>query len=100
MFGVDELGLDKVDRAKAAGQKPRNLGNVTPIEGVNWVNMHGPEVDGLDVEVLTRMEMNHRKFLFKNMQKTKSTPGYSKVYLMETAPQLGVRITRVLADAD
>ena len=66
------------------------------MAGVNWVNMTGPEVDGIDVEVLTRMEMNHRKFIWKNMQSTRSTPGYEKVYLMETAPQLGVRITRVL----
>ena len=41
--------------------------------------------------------MNHRKFIWQNMQKTRRTPGYEKVYLMETAPQLGVRITRVLA---
>ena len=58
--------------------------------------MHGPEVDGLDVEVLTRMEMNHRKFIWNNVQKTRHTPGYESVYLVETAPQLGVRITRVL----
>jgi len=30
------------------------------------------------------------------MQKIRRTPGYQQVYLMETAPQLGVRITRVL----
>jgi hypothetical protein len=42
------------------------------------------------------MEMNHRKFIWRNMQKVRRTPGYEKVYLMETAPQLGVRITRVL----
>jgi ribulose 1,5-bisphosphate synthetase/thiazole synthase len=90
--------LDRVDRAKASGApKPRHLGNATPVPGVNWVNMHGPEVDGLDVEVLTRMEMNHRKFIWKNMQKVRATPGYDRVYLMETAPQLGVRITRVLS---
>jgi hypothetical protein len=58
--------------------------------------MHGPEVDGLDVEVLTRMEMNHRKFIWNNLQKTRQTPGYDPLYLVETAPQLGVRITRVL----
>jgi hypothetical protein len=58
--------------------------------------MHGPEVDGLDVETITRMEMNHRKFIWRNMQKVRKTPGYDKVYLVETAPQLGVRITRVL----
>jgi succinate dehydrogenase/fumarate reductase flavoprotein subunit len=52
--------------------------------------------DGLDVATLTRMEMNHRKFIWQNIQKTRQTPGYDRVYLMETAPQLGVRITRVL----
>jgi NADPH-dependent 2,4-dienoyl-CoA reductase/sulfur reductase-like enzyme len=95
---VSRLGnLDRVDRVKAAqGPEPRHLGNATPVPGVRWVNMHGPEVDGLDVEVLTRMEMNHRKFIWNNVQKTRHTPGYEPVYLVETAPQLGVRITRVL----
>ena len=89
--------LDRVDRAKASQvPKPRHLGHPTPVPGVNWVNMSGPEVDGLDVEVLTRMEMNHRKFIWKNMQKLRATPGYDRSYLVETAPQLGVRITRVL----
>ena len=77
-------------------RQPRHLGSATPVPGVNWVNMHGPEVDGLDVEVLTRMEMNHRKFIWRNMQKTRDIPGYEKVYLVETAPQLGVRITRAM----
>ncbi len=95
---VSRIGnLDRVDRKKASqGPTPRHLGLATPVPGVNWVNMHGPEVDGLDVEVLTRMEMNHRKFIWRNMQKVRSSPGYDQVYLMETAPQLGVRITRVL----
>lgn len=95
---VSRIGnLDRVDRARAAAaQAPRNLGSETPVPGVNWVNMHGPEVDGLDVEVLTRLEMNHRKHIWNNTQKIRHTPGYEQVYLVETAPQLGVRITRVL----
>ncbi|MFV1966054.1 MAG: FAD-dependent oxidoreductase [Pirellulaceae bacterium] len=95
---VSRVGnLDRVDPEKAKGvKKPRHLGGVTPVPGVNWVNMHGPEVDGLDVETLTRMEMNHRKFIWKNMQRIRQLPGYEKVYLVETAPQLGVRITRAL----
>ena len=88
--------LDRVDRAKAADAKPKHLGRGTPVPGVNWVNMHGPEVDGLDVETLTKMELQHRKFIWQNMQKNRTLPGYEKVYLVETAPQLGVRITRVL----
>ena len=95
---VSRIGnLDRVDKAKVQeGRKPRRLGAHTPIGGVNWVNLTGPEVDGLDIETLTRMEMNHRKFIWNNMQKTRQMPGYEKIYLMETAPQLGVRITRVL----
>ncbi len=95
---VSRIGnLDRVDAQRATGGiQPRHLGNITPVPGVNWVNMHGPEVDGLDVEVLTRMEMNHRKFIWRNIQRTRSIPGYEKVYLVETAPQLGVRITRAM----
>jgi len=96
---VSRIGnLDRVDKSKVQkdGAKPRRLGARTPVPGVNWVNLTGPEVDGLDVKTLTRMEMNHRKFIWKNMQRTRGLPGYEKVYLMETAPQIGVRITRVL----
>ena len=95
---VSRVGnMDRIDQAKARGvPKPRYLGGHTPIPGVNWANLRGPEVDGLDIETLTKMEMDHRKFIWRNMQKVRKTPGYEKVYLMETAPQLGVRITRVL----
>ncbi len=95
---VSRIGnVDRVDAAKATGSpKPRHLGARTPMPGVNWVNLHGPEVDGLDITTLTRMEMNHRKFIWQNIQRTRGTPGYERVYLVETAPQLGVRITRVL----
>ncbi|NLF69988.1 MAG: FAD-dependent oxidoreductase [Candidatus Anammoximicrobium sp.] len=97
---VSRIGnLDKVDRerAKQNPKPPRGLGSATPIPGVNWVNMLGPETDGLDVSVLTRMEMNHRRFIWESLQKMRQTPGYEKVSLLETGPQLGVRITRALA---
>jgi hypothetical protein len=95
---VSRVGnLDRVDPDKAQGSaRPRHLGVPTPVAGVNWVNLLGPEVDGLDINVLTRLEMNHRRFIWRNVQKTRAAPGYEKVYLVETAPQLGVRITRVL----
>jgi len=95
---VSRIGnLDRVDPEKARqAPKPRHLGSATPAPGVNWVNLTGPEVDGLDIATLTRMEMNHRKFIWNNVQRTRQTPGYEKVYLVETAPQLGVRITRIL----
>ena len=43
---------------------------------------------------LTRLEMNHRRHIWKSVEKLRNTPGYEKVYLVETAPQLGVRISR------
>jgi len=89
--------LDRVDRSKAGDSAaPKRIGAPTPVPGVNWVNLRGPEVDGLDVATLTRMELNHRKYIWSHIQKIRATPGCEKVYLMETAPQLGVRITRVL----
>lgn len=89
--------IDRIDPARAAkGPKPRRLGGPTPVPGVHWVNLIGPEVDGLDVATLTRMEMNHRKFIWRDLQKTRRLAGYEKLYLAQTAPQLGVRITRVL----
>ncbi|HUT12294.1 MAG TPA: FAD-dependent oxidoreductase [Thermoguttaceae bacterium] len=95
---VSRIGnLDKVDRATAGDRTPRNLGAVTPIPGVRWVNMHGPDADGLDVRELTQIELNARRLIWRNVQQIRATPGYEQVYLMETAPQVGVRITRVLA---
>ena len=96
---VSRIGnLDKVDPEKAkAAKKPRHLGSITPIKGVNWVNMHGPDADGVDVAELSKLEMNHRRQIWKNVREVRSAPGYEDVYLMETAPQLGVRITRVLS---
>ncbi len=89
--------LDRIDKDKAGDSPaPKRIGAHTPVPGVNWVNLRGPEVDGLDVATLTRMEMSHRKYIWSHIQKTRQTPGYEQVYLMETAPQLGVRITRVL----
>lgn len=93
---VSRIGnLDHVDQSKAPKVK-RGLGSATPVEGVNWVNMLGPEADALDVAELSRLEVNHRDFIWKSVEKLRATPGYEKVYLMETAPQIGVRVTRLL----
>ena len=99
---VSRIGnLDKVDPAKAkTAKKPRGLGSISPIAGVNWVNMHGPDADGLDVAELSRLELDHRRQIWKNLRQLRQTPGYEDVYLMETAPQLGVRITRALSGVE
>lgn len=93
--------LDHVDRSKTVGVRPpRNLGSVTPINGVNWVNMQGPDANGLDVRELSQLELNHRRQIWKQVQELRATPGYEDVYLMETASQLGVRITRALTGTE
>ncbi len=79
-----------------ASKKPRHLGSITPIDDVNWVNMHGPTTDALDVRELSRLEMNHRRQIWKQVERIREKPGYEDVYLVETAPQIGVRISRLL----
>jgi hypothetical protein len=95
---VSRIGnLDRVTKSDDPNTpRPKRLGSPTPVKGMNWVNLRGPEVDGLDLATLTRMEMNHRKFIWKNIQQNRSIPGYERLYLAETAPQIGVRITRIL----
>ncbi len=96
---VSRIGnLDEVDPAVVGkSPKPRGIGSPTPLPGINWVNMLGPECDGLDVAELTRLEMSHRRFIWESNQRLRKTPGHEKVSLLETGPQLGVRITRALA---
>ncbi|HOD81936.1 MAG: ribulose-1,5-biphosphate synthetase [Planctomycetes bacterium ADurb.Bin126] len=92
---VSRIGnLDKIDRSK--GKPPTALGSITPVAGVNWVNMRGPKADGLDVATLTQLELNHRKHIWQSIEKLRAAPGYEKAFLLETAPQLGVRLTRLL----
>ncbi|MCK5271428.1 MAG: FAD-dependent oxidoreductase, partial [Sedimentisphaerales bacterium] len=90
--------VDKIDQAKAkqAKKPPRGMGLPTPIPDINWVNMGGPESDCVDVNDLTKLEMDHRRQIWRQMDKLRKTPGYEKVYLVEVASQLGVRISRVL----
>lgn len=93
--------LDRVDTRLTQGRKPpRHRGGVTPIPGVNWVNMHGPDANGLDVRELSKLELNHRRQIWKQVEALRATPGHEDVYLMETAPQMGVRITRALTGTE
>ena len=72
------------------------MGSQTPVPNVNWLNMKGPVADGLDVADLTRLELRHRIALWENLEKVRSQPGHEDAFLLETAPQLGVRLTRLL----
>ena len=73
-----------------------NLGSQTPAPRVNWLNMKGPVADGLDVAELTSLELKHRIALWQNLEKVRQKPGHEDAFLLETAPQMGVRLTRLL----
>jgi len=73
-----------------------HAGNSTPAPHVNWLNMKGPVGDALDVADLTSMELKHRRGTWGNVERLREKPGNEQVYLTETAPQLGVRLSRLL----
>jgi hypothetical protein len=72
------------------------VGSPTPAPRVNWLNMKGPVADGLDVAELSMLELKHRKAIWNNVEKARKKPGAEQAVLMETAPQMGVRLTRLL----
>lgn len=79
--------------AKLAG----HVGSPTPAPRVNWLNMKGPVADGLDVADLSRLELEHRRATWNNVERARKKAGAENAYLAETAPQMGVRLTRLLA---
>jgi len=97
--------MDRVDKEKAK-ETPKEsdrpmppLGGVTPEPSVTWINTRGPKGNGLDIRELSTLEMDHRRMMWNNLRQIRQTPGYEKVFMVDSAPQLGVRITRVLAGA-
>ena len=76
-----------------------HVGSPTPAPGVNWLNMKGPVADGLDVAELSSLELKHRRAIWNNVERARSKAGAENAYLVETAPQMGVRLTRLLAGA-
>jgi ribulose 1,5-bisphosphate synthetase/thiazole synthase len=73
-----------------------HVGSLTPAPHTNWINMKGPVADGLDVAALSMLELKHRRAIWKNVEKIRSKAGAENAFVMETAPQLGVRLTRLL----
>ncbi len=94
-------GVDTVDRAKAkkAGVRLPSFGAATPIPGVTWVNMQGPRADCLDVEALSKIEMDDRAAIWKRIAEIRKVPGCEKVFVLDTASQLGIRTSRTLVGA-
>ena len=94
---VHRLGnVDRIDTAKP-GYMKMNLGDPTPVPGVNWVNMWGKEnQNALDVINLSQLQMEYRREIWESVQKLRQTPGHEELFLLDTASQLGVRMSRIL----
>jgi hypothetical protein len=94
---VHRLGnTDRIDKSKP-GYVDLDTGGPTPLPGVNWVNMWGKEnQDALDVENLSALQMDYRREIWERVQKLRQTPGYEEVFLLDTASQLGIRMSRIL----
>jgi hypothetical protein len=71
---------------------------LTGRPGVVWCNC--PTIgsaNGLDPDVLTRVEVEARETITRSIEFLRaSMPGFGEAYLLETAPQMGVRQTRLL----
>jgi len=94
---VHRLGnVDRIDKTQAKDAR-RAVGAATPLPSVTWVNLRGPVVNCLDVRELTRLEMEHRRAIWNRVQQLRQTPGADPVFLLQYAPQLGVRISRLVA---
>lgn len=88
--------VDRVDKEAAKANPKMKLGSLEPNPSSRWVNLVGPSANCLDVKDLSRLEMLHRRTIWNYVEKMRQTPGYEKVFLLQTAPQLGVRVSRLL----
>jgi hypothetical protein len=105
MFGESSEDASKRGNKPQGGRPTRgapvsvfegHVGSPTPAPRVNWLNMKGPVADGLDVAELSGLELKHRRALWNNLERARQKPGAEQAYLAETAPQMGVRLTRLL----
>ena len=71
---------------------------LTPRPGVVWCNCpHIPGHDGLDPEHQTKIEIEARRRFMKVAEFVRAHyPGFQRAYILDAAPQLGVRQTRLL----
>src|SRR5438132_11219509 len=71
---------------------------LTPRPGVVWCNCpHIPGHDGLNPEHLTHIEVEGRRRFMKVVDFVRANyPGFQRAYILDAAPQVGVRQTRLL----
>ena len=90
--------VDTIDK-NAPGYTKQKLGWKTPTPNtyVKWEgSSSGPKSSCLDVKNLSKLQVEHRKAVWEEYEAIRKTPGYEKIFLMDTASQLGVRMSRVM----
>ncbi|MDB4582007.1 FAD-dependent oxidoreductase [Draconibacterium sp.] len=94
---VHRLGnIDRINK-DADGYKKMPIGGETPIQSVNWVNMHGKDdQNGIDLLTLSELQLDYRRKIWESVEEIKKTPGHEDVFLLDTASQMGVRMSRIL----
>ena len=84
-------------RVGGVAEGTRKSGSPTPIPGVRVMHLHGEDdKDGLDALENTRIWMRMRKLMWDRTQALRSREGGENAFLLETPPQIGVRVTRML----
>jgi hypothetical protein len=70
----------------------------TPLPGVVWCNCpHMLGLDGLKIEDLTEAEVRGRKHIYATVDYVRGKlPGFERCFVVDVAPQTGVRQTRLL----
>ncbi len=73
----------------------------TPLPGVVWCNCpHMAGYDGLKIEDLTRADFEGRQRIARLVEFVRERmPGFRNAYVVDVAPQLGIRQTRLLDGA-
>ena len=98
---IRRLGnVDRIDRAKAGKAAQGLRVGDQPAPGACWGGspLSPEEVrgNGLDIRVLTKREIEHRRRTWEAAERIRRTPGCEDVFLMDTCSQIGPRATRLL----
>lgn len=82
---------------RVTGTTSGKAGAPTPIENMKFRTVGTREVmDGLDIFKVSELQQKHRLEIWDLVQDLKKDPECKDAYLMEVAPVIGVRVTRVL----
>ena len=80
---------------KLGGQSGFITSNIKDQDSLVWFHNRYPNSSQIDVEELTRVEMEGRKkMLITHDYRKKNTPGFENSYIVLTCPQLGTRGSR------